>query len=403
MAMNQLNLSVSELNEYVRRSLASDPIIQNINISGEISNFKPHFSGHWYFTLKDENAAISCVMFRTYSETINFIPKDGISVKLKGSVSLYTKTGQYQFYASSMEKSGIGDLYQKYEKLKEKLLNEGLFDQSTKKDIPLYPKMVGVITSASGAVIHDILQVANRRNSNIPICLFPVSVQGEGSAKQMINAIKYFNNTNQVDTIIIGRGGGSFEDLFEFNDELLAREIYLSKIPIISAIGHETDFTIADFVSDRRAATPSEAAEIAIKDKISLFININNIKQKILKETGSFLERYNYIINDFKLRLDVLKPDLYLTQIQNEINIKKIILNKVMANYFDSISNTINSYREKIEILNPNYILKKGFSYIKVNEKYIKSVNEIKLKDEICLTFHDGIVKANVIDVKGEK
>lgn len=401
--MNNLNLTVSELNEYVRRTLASDPIIQNLNITGEISNFKSHFSGHWYFTLKDENASISCVMFRTYSENLDFFPTDGMLVKLKGSVSLYTKTGQYQFYVSNIEKSGIGDLYQKYDELKKKLQNEGLFDQSIKKDIPFYPRMVGIITSSSGAVVHDILQVANRRNSNIPFCLYPVSVQGEGAAEQMIKAIKYFNNIDEVDVLILARGGGSFEDLFEFNNELLAREIHSSKIPIISAIGHETDFTIADFVSDRRAATPSEAAEIAVRERSLIYTTINNIKQHIKKEILNYFDKQAYIVNDYKLRLDLLKPELYFLEIQNKIKFKKIIINKIVNDYLDNVFNKINKYKEKIEILNPNYILKKGFSYMKVNKKYVKSTNDINKNDVLQIYLQDGKVYANVIDDREEQ
>lgn len=252
-------LKVSELNGYIKNIIDGDEMLANVYIKGEISNFKRHYSGHLYFTLKDETSLIKCVMFKSYTNYLNFEPKDGMSVVILGSVSVFERDGVYQVYAKGMEPEGVGALYKAYEKLKAKLSEEGLFDEAHKKPIPILPRAIGVVTSKTGAVIRDIINVTTRRLPNVNIILYPAAVQGEGAAQTIVNGIKYFNKAKNVDTIIIGRGGGSLEDLWPFNEEITARAIYESEIPIISAVGHETDFTIADFVADLRAPTPSAA------------------------------------------------------------------------------------------------------------------------------------------------
>ena len=270
-------VTVTQLNKYLKDRFDEDENLTAILVKGEISNFKNHYTGHLYFTLKDENSLIKCIMFKSYAEKLAFKLKDGMKVMVFGSVSVFERDGVYQIYVKSMLEDGMGDLHEKFEELKAKLEKEGLFEQSHKKPIPLYSKVIGVLTSQTGAVIRDIINVSTRRNPNVYIRLLPVPVQGPGAAEQIAEKIKIMNEKKLADVLIVGRGGGSLEDLWPFNEEVVARAIYESEIPIISAVGHETDFTIADFVADLRAPTPSAAAELAVPD-------IYELKQKILKE-----------------------------------------------------------------------------------------------------------------------
>lgn len=268
--MKGLVLSVSQLNEYVRKTLSADPMVQHICLKGEISNFKRQVSGHWYFSLKDEDASVNCVMFRQAAQMVRFNPENGVSVRLFGSVGLYAKTGAYQFYGDMMEREGMGELYLRFEALKQKLMAEGLFDAALKKPLPLLPKGVGIVTSGTGAVVHDIQTVAWRRNPGIPLYLCPVKVQGEGAAREIAAALKRLDGLDAVDVLIVGRGGGSMEDLWPFNEECVARAIAACHKPVVSAVGHETDFTIADFAADLRAPTPSAAAELCVQAREAL-------------------------------------------------------------------------------------------------------------------------------------
>ena len=252
-------LSVKELNLYVKDLIDRDDFLNNVYVKGEISNFKKHYTGHLYFTLKDKDSLIKCVCFKSYTGNIKFEPQDGMQVVVFGQVAVYDRDGVYQIYVKGMEQDGLGALYAEYEKLKEKLSSKGMFDESHKKKIPMLPKEIGVVTSKTGSVIRDIINVTTRRLPNVHIKLYPVAVQGEGAAETIVEAINYFNEVKNVDVIIIARGGGSIEDLWPFNEEITANAIYESEIPIISAVGHETDFTIADFVADLRAPTPSAA------------------------------------------------------------------------------------------------------------------------------------------------
>lgn len=390
-------LSVSELNEYVRKSLASDPIIQHISIKGEISNFKSYSSGHWYFTLKDDNAAISCVMFRQYNYIVDFIVEDGMAVELVGNVSLYAKTGQYQFYVENIIQSGVGLLFKKFEELKEKLFKEGLFDESIKKPLPLFAKKIGVISSKSGAVIHDIINVTRSRNNLVSILLYPSKVQGSGTAKNVIDGIDYFNKLKNVDVIIIARGGGSFEDLYEFNDESLARKVIVSEIPIISAVGHETDFTILDFVSDKRAATPSHAAEIAVVKYDAL----TNLIEQLYNKSDYYLNdrttKYKSRINTCEVDLKNFGKifDLYRSRISNlEYNLSNNLKNIVMKNL-----NKVKLLEAKLDLLNPSYILEKGYAIIIKNNKVVSSANAISIGDSLNIKLKDGTIESSVNEV----
>ena len=390
-------LSVSELNEYVRKSLASDPIIQHISIKGEISNFKSYSSGHWYFTLKDDNAAISCVMFSQYNYIVDFVVEDGMAVELVGNVSLYAKTGQYQFYVESIVQSGVGLLFKKFEELKEKLFKEGLFDESIKKPLPLFAKKIGVISSRSGAVIHDIINVTRSRNNLVSILLYPSKVQGSGTAKNVIDGIDYFNKLKNVDVIIVARGGGSFEDLYEFNDESLARKVRISEIPIISAVGHETDFTILDFVSDKRAATPSHAAEIAVVQYDALLNIIEQLYNKADYYLNDRITKYKSRINACAIDLKNFGKifDLYRSRISNlEYKLSNNIKNRVMENL-----NKVKLLEAKLDLLNQSYILEKGYAIITKNNKVVSSANAISIGDNLNIKLKDGAIASSVNEV----
>ena len=268
-------ITVQELNKYIKQKIDGDEYLNSVFVKGEISNFKLHYTGHMYFTLKDENSLIKCIMFKGYTPNLKFMPKDGMKVVVFGSVSVFDRDGVYQIYCKAMREEGMGTLYEEYQKLKAKLEKEGLFEAAHKKKIPMLPKTIGVLTSSTGAVIRDIINVSTRRNPNVHIRLLPVPVQGTGAAEKIADAIEKMNAEKLADVIIIGRGGGSLEDLWPFNEEIVARAIYNSKLPIISAVGHETDFTIADFVSDLRAPTPSAAAELAVPNVGDLVYTIS--------------------------------------------------------------------------------------------------------------------------------
>ena len=273
-------ISVTELNKYIKDKFEEDEMLNNILVKGEISNFKHHYTGHMYFTLKDENSLIKCVMFKTYTPNLNFIPKDGMQVKVLGTVSVFERDGVYQIYCKAMQQDGLGDLYRIYTELKEKLSKEGLFDDKYKKPIPYMPKCIGVLTSNTGSVIRDIINVSTRRNPNVYIKLLPVPVQGQGAARKITEAIKIMNENRLCDVIILARGGGSLEDLWPFNEEIVARAIFDSKIPIVSAVGHETDFTISDFVADLRAPTPSAAAELVIPNVKDILLKLKEYESR---------------------------------------------------------------------------------------------------------------------------
>jgi exodeoxyribonuclease VII large subunit len=391
-------ISVSELNAYIKGKISEDEALQSVLVKGEISNFKNHYAtGHLYFTLKDEKSLIKCIMFKGYAERLDFIPKDGMSVMVFGSVSVYERDGVYQIYVQAMQEDGLGSLYKAYEELKSKLEKEGLFREEHKKKIPTYPKEIGVLTSETGAVIRDIINVSTRRNPNVHIKLLPVPVQGLGASEKIAEAIEIMNRNNLVDVIILARGGGSLEDLWPFNEEEVARAIYNSNIPIISAVGHETDFSISDFVADLRAPTPSAAAELAVPDISELKAIINTyetrFKNSLIRKIELMKMRYSKsiqsrafkepmrIINDNYIKIDSL-----IKNMENFINKKQ----------FEAKSKFI-ELTTKLDSLSPLKTLTRGYSLIEINGKIVKSQKEIKTDDEIELKFYDGTKKAKVI------
>ena len=390
-------ITVSELNSYIKEKIAEDEMLANVLVKGEISNFKNHYTGHFYFTLKDENSLIKCIMFKSYAEKIDFMPKDGMKVMVFGSVSVFERDGVYQIYAKAMQEDGMGSLYTKYEELKKKLENEGLFDIKNKKKLPQFPKIIGVLTSQTGAVIRDIINVSTRRNPNVYIRLLPVPVQGPGAAEKIAAGLELINNKNLADVIIVARGGGSIEDLWPFNEECVARAIYNSELPVISAVGHETDFTIADFVADLRAPTPSAAAELAVPDVYELknSINIYQNRFRILLKRKTELMRLKY---EKCMQSRVFKDPTqfindYLLKIDNNIKRMENSINKKMHN-------SKNLFIEKVATLDglsPLKTLTRGYCLAETKNQIIKKAEELKTNQEITLRFSDGKKQAKII------
>lgn len=383
-------ITVTALNKYIKNIVDNDEFLGMVYIRGEISNFKNHYTGHLYFTLKDETSLIKCVMFKTYTSNLNFTPKDGMSVVILGSVSVFERDGVYQIYVKGMEMDGVGALYAEYERLKSKLTEEGLFDENKKKKIPMLPKSIGVITSKTGAVIRDIINVTTRRFPNVNIKLYPASVQGKGAAETIVNGLKYFNQARNVDVIIVARGGGSLEDLWPFNEEITARAIYESNIPVISAVGHETDFTIADFVADLRAPTPSAAAELAVPDVYELKQKINNYQNRYrlaLKKKNELMRlRYEKCMKS-RVFTDPLRRirdmdvtvDSYIQRLENKM---KIIHKDSQSSYIKLVS--------KLDTLSPLKTLTRGYSLTEKDNKIVKSAKELEKDDKVKLKFSDG-------------
>lgn len=401
--MNIKPISVTELNLYIKDKINKDEFLNNVYIKGEISNFKHHYTGHMYFTLKDEKSLIKCIMFKSSTERLNFTPKDGMKVRVFGTVAVFERDGVYQIYCKAMEEDGLGDLYQKYEELKNKLEKKGLFDQIHKKRIPFMPKVIGVLTSSTGSVIRDIINVSTRRNPNVYIRLLPVPVQGSGAEKEIAKAIEIMNEKKLADVIILARGGGSLEDLWPFNEEIVAEAIYNSNIPIISAVGHETDFTIADFVADLRAPTPSAAAELAVKD-------IRDINEKLMNYNKRYKLALNKKVEFMKLRFEkVMNRRAYTNPLQR-IQDEYVRLDKVMKNIEISIIKQEKELRvktieliTKIDSLSPLKILTRGYVVAEKEGNIVKSVDDINLNDDINVTFSDGKVKANVKEILKNK
>ena len=383
-------VTVTQLNKYLKDRFDEDENLGAILVKGEISNFKNHYTGHLYFTLKDENSLIKCIMFKSYAERLAFKPKDGMKVMVFGSVSVFERDGVYQIYVKSMMEDGMGDLHEQFEQLKAKLEAEGLFDESHKKPIPLYPKVVGVLTSQTGAVIRDIINVSTRRNPNVYIRLLPVPVQGPGAAEKIAEKIKVMNEKKLADVLIIGRGGGSLEDLWPFNEEIVARAIYDSELPIISAVGHETDFTIAVFVADLRAPTPSAAAELAVPDVYELKQKINNYQNRYrlaLKKKNELMRlRYEKCMKS-RVFTDPLRRirdmdvtvDSYIQRLENKM---KIIHKESQSSYIKLVS--------KLDTLSPLKTLTRGYSLTEKDNKIVKSAKELEKDDKVKLKFSDG-------------
>ena len=390
-------ISVTELNKYVKDRVAEDEFLNNVLVKGEISNFKHHYTGHMYFTLKDENSLIKCVMFKTSTATLNFVPKDGMKVIVFGTVSVFERDGIYQIYCKAMQEDGMGSLFKAYEELKKKLELEGLFDESHKKKIPFMPKIIGVLTSNTGAVIRDIINVSTRRNPNVYIRLFPVPVQGEGAGEKIAKAIHFMNENKLADVIILGRGGGSLEDLWPFNEEIVARAIYNSEIPIISAVGHETDFTIADFVADLRAPTPSAAAELAVADiadlKNTIDVYENRLKISLKRKTELMRMRFEKVLSSRVFKDPLQKINEYYMIIDSRV---KSLENSSMKKVKDT-KIEMAKLISKLDALSPLKTLTRGYCLTEVEGKVITKSKDLKKDMTIGIKFQDGDVSAKIL------
>lgn len=390
-------ITVTELNTYVKEKFQEDEFLNNVLVKGEISNFKHHYTGHMYFTLKDENSLIKCVMFKTYTSHLNFIPKDGMKVMVLGTVSVFERDGVYQIYAKALQQEGIGNLHAKYEELKAKLEKEGLFQKEHKKNIPFMPKCIGVLTSNTGAVIKDIINVSTRRNPNVYIKLFPVPVQGQGASQKIAKAIEIMNEEKLADVLILARGGGSLEDLWPFNEEVVARAIYNSELPIISAVGHETDFTIADFASDLRAPTPSAAAELAVP-------NIQELELKLKGYENRFQHALYKKLELIKLRYEKCMKSKAFTNPMQQVNDNYMLVDKQIKKIESIMKVTIEQKKScmiewiaKLDTLSPLKTLTRGYSIIEIEGKMVNTVQKIKKGDKVNIRLADGKRKAEIL------
>ncbi len=390
-------ITVSYLNKYIKEKVAEDEYLNNVYVRGEISNFKHHYTGHMYFTLKDEGSLIKCIMFKSSTATLNFVPKDGMKVLVLGTVSVFERDGIYQIYVKAMKEDGVGDLYKEYEELKNKLEKEGFFDNEHKQKIPFMPKTIGVLTSKTGSVIKDIINVSTRRNPNVNIRLFPIPVQGKGAELEIADAIRIMNQKKLADVLILARGGGSIEDLWPFNEEITARAIYNSKIPIISAVGHETDFTIADFVADLRAPTPSAGAELAVPD-------IEEIKRKLETYNQRYKTSLKKKIEFMKLRYQKCMSSKVFTDPTAKIKEQYINLDIIIKNLENLATNKIKDSKaksieliSKLDTLSPLKTLTRGYLIAQKQGKTIKSIKELQKDDIIDLKFIDGQKQTKII------
>ena len=423
--MNPEYITISELNHYIKGVMEDDIFLNKVYLKGEISNFKAHTRGHLYFTLKDEGSRLNAVMFSYQASSLKFEPADGMKVLVKGKISVYEATGSYQIYVEDMQQDGIGNLYIEFEKLKKKLAAEGLFDADKKKKIPKVPKKIGIVTASTGAAIRDILTTIRRR---YPICetiLFPSLVQGTEAAKDIVKNIE-LANTYDIDTLIVGRGGGSIEDLWPFNEEIVARAIYASRVPVISAVGHEIDFTIADFVADLRAPTPTAAAELAVPDieairtylenaKSRSVLSINNLidikRQSLATLMASYVLKkptamYEIKEQNLDFLIDRLNKEMKLIVGNANQRLMKSISSYVLTNpevLYKYKSQNLNSIISKLEVLNPMNTLKRGYSIVKIGNKVVSDSKNIRKDDIIGIDMRDGRVDAKVVEVTNGK
>ena len=391
-------ISVSELNKYIKDKFEDDEYFTNVLVEGEISNLKNHYTGHIYFTLKDEKSLIKSIMFKTYTAHLDFVPQDGMKLMILGSVSVFERDGTYQLYAKAIKQLGkMGDLRAEYEELKAKLEKEGLFDQNYKKAIPMMPETIGVLTSNTGAVIRDIINVSTRRNPNVHIRLLPVPVQGSGAAQKIAKGIEFMNKHKLADVIIVARGGGSLEDLWPFNEEIVARAIYNSELPVISAVGHETDFTISDFVADLRAPTPSAAAELAVPDVAELKMKIKNYQRRYEQ---ALIRKLQLI----KLRYEKCMTRKAFTGILQKVNEQYMVIDMKVKSMQHSVKSKLQNDKSitqnlilKLDSLSPLKTLARGYGIILKDGIVIKSKNMLRKEDEISIRMQDGETKAKII------
>ncbi len=408
----EMVMTVSGLNRYVALSLQDDPVLHNVRLRGEVSNFKIYPSGHWYFTLKDEHSRIKCVIFRSNAQRITFEPQEGDQVVIYGDVRLYEEGGSYQFLGSAMRPEGTGNLYQQFERLKAKLQSEGLFDESRKRPLPLRPRKIAIVTSEAGAVLHDIRRVSARRDPGVPLVLLPVQVQGEGAAAQIASAIRRAGQLEDVDVMIIGRGGGSIEDLWAFNEEIVARAIADSPVPVISAVGHETDYNIADFLAERRASTPANAPEMAVPDRRQRLENLRQMHRRLDATAQRCLDCANLLLSRLDRRLREKSPEKQLDEARqraqllrtrldracekgmearfHRLPMAQIRLDSAMEQHMALIRERVGHSRARLEALSPQRVLERGYALVMAGNRVI--ADSAHAPQRMTLHFHDGTV-----------
>jgi exodeoxyribonuclease VII large subunit len=401
--MNIKTLTVSEVTNYIKRMLDNDFILSNLSVKGEISNLKYHGSGHIYFTLKDSNGKVNCVMFKGNAVLLDFALEEGMEVVIKGRASIYPATGSFQLYCDEIKKEGLGDLFVKFEKLKEKLSKAGYFDGENKKPLPRYPEKIGIVTSPTGAAIKDIINVSTRRSTLVDLILYPAKVQGIGAYKEIIKGINYFNKTKSVDIIIVGRGGGSIEELWNFNEEELAKAIFNSNIPIISAVGHEIDFTISDFVADFRAATPSQGAEIAVPLSSDIETKINDISRILDRRIDDKLKICKSDLAGVERILKIHSPIAKISNSYLEVDKLKDRLNFMIKSKIKRDKNQIENLNNLLLAHNPIRVISKGYAIIEDEEKnLITSKEQLKETINLKISLKDGNVEGNFVPKASE-
>lgn len=399
--MQQNVLSVTQINEYLRTVMDSDPLLSSVTVRGEISNYKCYPSGHHYFTLKDENAALKCVMFKGNAVRLRFLPENGMKIIAFGRITVYPRDGAYQLYCTAMTVDGVGDLHAAFEQMKTKLAARGLFDPVRKKPIPKYPAVIGIVTSSAGAAVHDMLRILQKRWSMSEVRIFPVRVQGAEAPGEIAAAIRFANRHSLADVLIVGRGGGSIEDLWAFNDEQVAYAIYESDIPVISAVGHEPDVTISDYVADLRAATPSNAAELAVPDQTA-------IAQLLDQYTASMASSLSKRIDASRRQLQALSHAGVLRNPQNYLRQKSLALTSLQERFSFAAKHRIVQHRQKLiaqaaklDAMSPLKILSRGYSMVNsLNGNPVSSIKQLTIHDEIEVTLCDGQFHAAVLDIK---
>ncbi len=393
--------SVSELTKWIRNLIAGDPVLRNVLVRGEISNFNAYRSGHAYFTLKDRDACLKCVMFSWKDKGLRFQPENGMQVVAGGGIKVYEAGGVYQLYVDTLIPEGTGDLAEAFRQVKERLAAEGLFDEAHKQKLPMLPEKIGIVTSLSGAVLRDIYRVSKRRFPAVQLVLYPVQVQGETSAAEVAAAIRYFNKKYPVDVLIVGRGGGSAEDLWSFNEEEVVRAIYASKIPVISAVGHETDYTLSDLVADVRAATPSQAAELAVPDAESLLGRIAGLKTRLENVRQRWMTVKRTQLLACLRRAPFSAPKRIIDAKRQQLEQEKTALLNAARLGFREKQQRLDMTLERMELLNPIRMLRRGYGVVENNKgRLVRSAGELRQGDRLTVILADGRVRADVREVE---
>ncbi len=394
-------LSVTELNEFLKMLMESNPLLSHVTVRGEISNFKAHGSGHLYLTLKDSEGQLRAVMFRGNAMRLQFRPEDGMRVLARGRISVYGATGQYQLYIDDLQPDGAGALALRFEELKRRLAADGLFDADRKKPLPAFPTRIGVITSPTGAAVQDIMSILGRRFPSAEVILFPSAVQGVDAPQELCMGVEFFSAARICDVIIIGRGGGSIEDLWAFNDEGLARAIAACPIPVISAVGHETDFTICDFAADRRAPTPSAAAELAVPDRRELLLQLEGTAARMGTLMGGYLAREKRYLKQLSGAAVLQKPERLFDALRMRVSEREARLERGIDRYTENAKKTMTALCGKLEVLNPLAVLARGYAAVGNGEHVIVRAADVASGDRLQIRFSDGIVHATAENEKG--